>query len=115
MKEKPRQKDGEATTDRSMFGTHLKRERSDKAPWREPKEEIKLHKAENAYKTQKSVDLDRDEELTRTIRNCLNKICPENIETIVPQLAQVEIRSSTELKQVVSILVNSALSNQHYC
>jgi len=45
----------------------------------------------------------------------LNKICPENIETIVLQLAQVEIKTAIELRSVVGILVNSALANQHYC
>lgn len=113
-------KDGEAdAVDRSIFGANLKgndkRDRGERGGRREPREQPKLHKSENAYSVASKAELTRDEELNRLCRNSLNKICPENLTTIVSQLSDIDLRTASDLKAFIKILTQKALKESHYC
>lgn len=56
----------------------------------------------------------RAEELERSVLLALNKICPENLETIVAQLAAAQPHDARELECVVAAVVSKALRDPHY-
>jgi len=72
-----------------------------------------LLRSENAYKRQTPTT--REAELARSVTGLLNKICPENQQVIVEQLAQVVLENADELAQVIEIIFAKALDEPHYC
>jgi hypothetical protein len=66
----------------------------------------------NAYKPVRPTT--RKDELERSVRALLNKICPDNLQTIVERLAQVSLETASELEIVISIIFQKALSEPHY-
>lgn len=57
----------------------------------------------------------RSEEIKRQVNSLLNKICPDNLQRIVEQLAEVQLSSVDELELVISLVFQAALTNSHYC
>mmetsp|Transcript_45960 Transcript_45960/g.106130 ORF Transcript_45960/g.106130 Transcript_45960/m.106130 type:complete len:674 (+) Transcript_45960:159-2180(+) len=57
----------------------------------------------------------RAAELKRGILRLLNRACPENVGTIVEQLADIKLNSSGELGFVIKTLFKRALADPHYC
>jgi len=57
----------------------------------------------------------RAEELERSVLVLLNKICPENLPTIVKKLGSLEIHNGQELECLVRTLLTKALNEPHYC
>jgi hypothetical protein len=57
----------------------------------------------------------RTEDIERKVKSLLNKICPENMKTIVERLAQVDLHKAEELQHVITIILNKALAEPHYC
>ena len=55
------------------------------------------------------------EELGRRVRALLNKICPDNLKTIVETLASIELQKAEELEFVIKIIFGKALVEPHYC
>lgn len=45
----------------------------------------------------------------------LNKICPENLQTIVEQLAGLRIQDLQELELLIGLVFRKALTELHYC
>jgi hypothetical protein len=56
----------------------------------------------------------REEEIKRDVNALLNKICPENLKTIVERLATIELNNRPELEGVIKIIFQKALKEQHY-
>ena len=57
----------------------------------------------------------RMEELQRNATSLLNKICPDNLATIVDQLANIQLHKAEELEWVIRIIFKKALAEPHYC
>uniref|UniRef100_A0A7S4VQK0 MIF4G domain-containing protein n=1 Tax=Alexandrium monilatum TaxID=311494 RepID=A0A7S4VQK0_9DINO len=55
------------------------------------------------------------DELRRSVKCSLNKVCPENVTTIAARISEIEIHSAEELQEVISIIFQKALSEPHYC
>mmetsp|Transcript_2837 Transcript_2837/g.6805 ORF Transcript_2837/g.6805 Transcript_2837/m.6805 type:complete len:1037 (+) Transcript_2837:78-3188(+) len=72
-----------------------------------------LKPGENAYKPTEPQS--RLEELERRVRGLLNKICPDNLKTIVETLAQIDLQKAEELEFVIKIIFGKALVEPHYC
>ncbi|CAE8733580.1 unnamed protein product, partial [Polarella glacialis] len=49
------------------------------------------------------------------VRSLLNKICPDNLKTIVERLATIELNKAEELEIVIRIIFQKALAEPHYC
>lgn len=45
----------------------------------------------------------------------MNKICPENLKTIVAQLAQIDLKRRQDLELVIRIIFEKALAEPHWC
>jgi hypothetical protein len=58
---------------------------------------------------------DREEDIERRVRALLNKICPDNLKTIVDRLAGVDLHKAEELEHVIKIIFSKALAEPHYC
>jgi hypothetical protein len=100
-------------THRSMFGTARLRDRAEKMSL-----ESLGGKAENAYKRRDVNDsgISRDKELRRCAQGLLNKICPENIETIARRIkAEAKVETIKELEIVIELIFQKALAEPHYC
>jgi len=75
-----------------------------------------LKVSEKGYSVhQHTAQLTRDEEIERRVRSLLNKICPENLKTIVERLALIELYKAEELEFVIRIIFTKALAEPHYC
>lgn len=72
-----------------------------------------LKQGENAYRVTEPTS--RLEELGRRVRALLNKICPDNLKTIVETLASIELQKAEELEYVIKIIFGKALVEPHYC
>jgi len=88
--------------DRSLFGT-----RRQAGPT--------LGQSENAYKIARGDALPRKQQLQRDVNSLLNKVCPENVSTIIQRVANVEIFSADELHLVIQLIFKKALTEPHYC
>jgi len=98
--------------DRSLFGSKSKIPKAHSAP------EIDrpvLTVSENAYKVTSMHQIPRLQQLKREVNSMVNKVCPENIATIVDKVASTEVRSQDELELVISLIFKKALTEPHYC
>lgn len=57
----------------------------------------------------------RKEELERSVRSLLNKICPENLKTIVERLTHITLGSAVELEVVINVIFQKALEEPYFC
>lgn len=55
------------------------------------------------------------EELKRTVQSLLNKICPENVATIVQKIAATEVLDIDQLETIIELIFKKALAEPHYC
>lgn len=99
--------------DRSLFGSKSKL--PPKAHSAPEIERPVLAVSENAYKVTNSQQIPRLQQLKREVNSMINKVCPENIATIVEKVASTEVRSQDELELVISLLFKKALTEPHYC
>jgi cold shock CspA family protein len=57
----------------------------------------------------------RPEQLKRTVQSLLNKLCPENIQTVCARITrEAEIHNAEELELVICTVVEKALIEAHY-
>jgi len=96
--------------DRSaIFGTDMRTGKGKQRPEKEPLLKI----SDSAYRVKKPTG--REDELERRVRLLLNKICPDNLQTIIDQLADIELHKADELDAVIRIIFGKALTEPHYC
>mmetsp|Transcript_57727 Transcript_57727/g.150403 ORF Transcript_57727/g.150403 Transcript_57727/m.150403 type:complete len:607 (-) Transcript_57727:374-2194(-) len=62
------------------------------------------------FKTFSQID-----DLKRTVQGLLNKVCPENVATIVPKIGAIEITETSQLETVIELIFKKALAEPHYC
>jgi translation initiation factor 4G len=53
-------------------------------------------------------------ELSRSVQRLFNKVCPENLDTLVPQFANIAMKSSSALGFVVNLILRRAQHDSHY-
>jgi len=108
--------------DRSIFGTKMQSSQGETSRRGTQKVQVReqmqlLTPSASAYKPRfaasKSASCEMD--LKRTVQSRLNKVCPENVDTIAQQLCDIEITSSEDLQLVIGLIFKKALSEPHYC
>eukprot|EP00929_Paragymnodinium_shiwhaense_P069309 TRINITY_DN34968_c0_g1_i1.p1 TRINITY_DN34968_c0_g1~~TRINITY_DN34968_c0_g1_i1.p1 ORF type:complete len:956 (-),score=276.38 TRINITY_DN34968_c0_g1_i1:83-2950(-) len=109
-------------TDRALFGSQLRTgndnrdrrgDRRDRD--RRPQEQLPTS-SENAYKRLSKVEaLDRMSELKRSAQSLLNKICPENVNSIAVKIGALKVATVEELQLVIGLIFKKALTEPHYC
>lgn len=79
--------------------------------------DVKLHKAEDAWKPSHKEEKPADdpeniksEELYKKARSILNKLTPQKFQTLVKQMAELQIDSETRLKGVTDLIFEKAIS-----
>jgi hypothetical protein len=122
---------GDRRFDRSMFGSKVsngrdsdrrgdRRDRQDRGDRgdrgdrheRQPKAPVLLQ-SENAWTVTKAST--RPEELSRAGQSLLNKICPENVQTIATRMkAELKVESVSELELVIGLIFKKALLEISY-
>jgi len=55
-----------------------------------------------------------EKELERNVLLLLNKMCPENLQTIVKQLGQLDVENSSDIRVVIRTMFKKALREPHY-
>jgi len=71
--------------------------------------------SDTAWKAQTGENLPRMHELQRVTNSLLNKVCPENVATIIERVASIELRTVEELELVITLIFRKALAEPHYC
>lgn len=112
---RPRPEDTKKSDDKWPRKDPLGNKRKDKEDSKRKDKEEKhtLMPSKGGYKPTKPAT--REDELERRVLALLNKICPDNLKTIVDRLADVELNDAKELEQVITIILGKALSESHYC
>mmetsp|Transcript_51210 Transcript_51210/g.112212 ORF Transcript_51210/g.112212 Transcript_51210/m.112212 type:complete len:531 (+) Transcript_51210:138-1730(+) len=59
--------------------------------------------------------LSKQEELKRSVKSMLNKVCPENVATIAGKIAAVEVQDAEQLETIIELIFKKALAEPHYC
>merc|ERR1712070_1049530 len=72
-----------------------------------------LEKSAKAWKPAKGES--RVEILRRDLNSLLNKVCPENIATIVERIVNTQIGTVEELEVLIKLIFEKALAQPHYC
>ena len=79
-------------------------------------QEVKLHKAESAWKPShktsedKNADELKTEDLYKKARGILNKLTPQKFQTLVKQMAELEITSEEHLEGVANLVFEKAIA-----
>lgn len=68
-----------------------------------------------AFARQLSAPLSYEEDLRRTVKALLNKICPENVDSIAEKLASIQVKTTEELETFIELIFAKALAEPHYC
>jgi len=55
------------------------------------------------------------EDLRRTVKSHLNKVCPENVVTISERISAIEVADLEQLETIIELIFKKALSEPHYC
>ncbi|CAE8644321.1 unnamed protein product [Polarella glacialis] len=67
----------------------------------------------NTYRVQQHRPQDSD--LKRVVQGFLNKICPENVASIVEKIAAVHVKELDQLEAIIELIFKKALMEPHYC
>lgn len=91
--------------DRSIFGTN--------APAATEDNHAAFKPSASGYKIQKPVN--HEAEVERMVRGLLNILCPENFDRLLARFQSIKVCDLSELRIVVSLTVEKALEELHYC
>jgi len=67
----------------------------------------------NAYKIGNTTGPADD--LKRHVQGLLNKICPDNVASIVEKIAAIEVRELQQLEAIIELMFKKAVTEPHYC
>jgi hypothetical protein len=56
-----------------------------------------------------------EERRRRGVQSLLNKVCPENIASVIEKLSSVDVPHAAALEQVIELIFKKALAEPHYC
>ncbi|KAF7695932.1 hypothetical protein HF521_006026 [Silurus meridionalis] len=84
-------------------------------------EEVKLKKAENAWKPRikssnstEDLETQKTEKLFRTVRSILNKLTPEMFDQLMKQVKELHIDTEERLKGVVNLIFENAIDEPNF-
>lgn len=83
----------------------LEREESWRAPAQEPL----------SFKPRAKAPLNENEQLKRDVKSLLNKVCPENVTTIVDRITAIKVNDAEQLEIIIESIFRKALAEPHYC
>lgn len=69
--------------------------------------------SENAYRIRQPQSPENS--LKRYVQSLLNKICPENVASVVEKISAVEVKELSELELIIELIFKKAVSEPHYC
>jgi len=55
------------------------------------------------------------DELKRQVQGLLNKICPENVDSIVEKIAAIHVEDLKQLEAIIELMFKKAVTEPHYC
>lgn len=55
------------------------------------------------------------DELKRQVQGLLNKICPENVDSIIEKIAAIKVNDIKELEAIIELMFKKAVTEPHYC
>mmetsp|Transcript_692 Transcript_692/g.1185 ORF Transcript_692/g.1185 Transcript_692/m.1185 type:complete len:458 (+) Transcript_692:52-1425(+) len=89
------------------------------SPAKSPKSPAKdstliLPTSPNAYRVG-GQSLTPDAHVRRHVQGLLNKVCPENVASIVEQIATVEVQGLQHLEIIIELIFRKAITEPHYC
>jgi len=100
----------------SSLDTSDQRQRPNcKTPSKQP---TLLPQSETAYRVfvaNAREPMSQEKQLQREVNSLLNKVCPNNLDTIVQRVAETEVHSVGDLELVIGLLFKKALAEPHYC
>eukprot|EP00931_Biecheleriopsis_adriatica_P092654 TRINITY_DN66448_c0_g1_i1.p1 TRINITY_DN66448_c0_g1~~TRINITY_DN66448_c0_g1_i1.p1 ORF type:complete len:524 (-),score=137.39 TRINITY_DN66448_c0_g1_i1:67-1638(-) len=82
-----------------------------RSPLRKRQESITM--SESGYKVGQRTG--QDAELKRTVQGLLNKICPDNVASIVEKIGAVEVSGLSQLQVIIELIFKKAVTEPHYC
>jgi len=59
--------------------------------------------------------LSKEDNLKRTIQGLLNRICPENVMSIVEKIGAIEVEGVQQLEIIIEFIFRKAITEPHYC
>mmetsp|Transcript_82494 Transcript_82494/g.197933 ORF Transcript_82494/g.197933 Transcript_82494/m.197933 type:complete len:509 (-) Transcript_82494:430-1956(-) len=59
--------------------------------------------------------LSPEDELKRQVQGLLNKICPENVASIIEKIAAIKVEEITQLEAIIELMFKKAITEPHYC
>jgi len=68
--------------------------------------------SDSAYRSRLAIE---ELDIKRNVQSLLNKICPDNIASIVEKIAAVQVETIEELETVIELIFKKAVSEPHYC
>ncbi|CAJ1337549.1 unnamed protein product [Effrenium voratum] len=74
---------------------------------------VQLTPSANAWKPKK--ESNPQEELKRQVQGLLNKICPENVASIIEKIAAIKVEEITQLEAIIELMFKKAITEPHYC
>ncbi|CAK9056401.1 unnamed protein product [Durusdinium trenchii] len=78
-----------------------------------PPERPKLNVSANGWRPgMKRSPID---ELKRQVQGLLNKICPENVDSIIEKIAAIKVEDIKQLEAIIELMFKKAVTEPHYC
>jgi len=56
-----------------------------------------------------------EDDLKRQVQGLLNKICPENVASIIEKIAAIEVQDIKQLEAIIELMFKKAITEPHYC
>jgi len=51
----------------------------------------------------------------REVQSLLNKVCPENVASVIEKMSSMEVRTAAQMEVVIELIFKKALAEPHYC
>merc|ERR1740121_3480028 len=51
----------------------------------------------------------------REVQSLLNKVCPENVASVIEKMSSMEVRTADAMEAVIELIFKKALAEPHYC
>jgi hypothetical protein len=58
---------------------------------------------------------DADEPEEEEVRSLLNRVCPENVASVIEKMSSMEVRTADAMEAVIELIFKKALAEPHYC
>mmetsp|Transcript_66309 Transcript_66309/g.156093 ORF Transcript_66309/g.156093 Transcript_66309/m.156093 type:complete len:516 (-) Transcript_66309:69-1616(-) len=101
----------------SSKGNHgMRRQTSalvERAPMKQPAPTLTV--SANAWRPAAKKVQSPEEDMKRQVQGLLNKICPENVSSIIEKIAAIEVQDIKQLEAIIELMFKKAITEPHYC